>query len=102
MKIVWLSFALVALTGCVSHQGMVVRAVQGTDGEQLSLRVAHRIAYDGAGWFILPDGTRAAADPQGGFVLPNGLSASPDGAGGIVISTGARCRGDGPGGYICA
>ena len=102
MKIFWLSLSLAALMGCVAPQTSVVRAVQGTDGEQLSLRVAHRIVYDGAGRFILPNGTRVAADPQGGFVLPNGLSAVPDGTGGLVMSNGVRCRGDGVGGYVCA
>ena len=102
MKILWLPIAMAALTGCVAPQTTVVRAVQGTDGEQLSLRVVHRIVYDGAGWFILPDGTRVAADPRGGFVLPNGLSASPDGRGGVLFSNGVRCGGDGAGGYVCA
>ena len=102
MKKSWLWLALsAALAGCVAPQTSM-RAVQGTDGEQLTLRLNHHIVYDGAGSFILPDGTKVRADPQGGFVLPNGAYAAPDGRGGVVFSNGARCRGDGYGGYVCA
>lgn len=101
MKILWLPLLLsAALAGCVAPQTSV-RAVKAADGEQLTLRVTHRIVYDGRGGFILPDGTRVPADAGGGFTLPNGLYAAPDGAGGVVFSNGARCQGDGTGGYIC-
>jgi hypothetical protein len=46
-------------------------------GVQTGVSPAHpsgskRIARDGEGGFILPDGTRVAADEKGGFRLPNG------------------------------
>jgi len=60
-----------------------------------------RIAYDGAGNFILPDGSIVQGDGSGGFNLPNGTYVAPDGAGGVVLPNGARCISDGGGGYLC-
>jgi hypothetical protein len=102
MKMSWLLLTLsAALAGCVAPR-TGIQAMQGTDGEQLTLQVTHRIVYDGAGTFILPDGVRVAADANGGFVLPNGAYVRPDGTGGVILPNGARCGPDGSGGYICA
>ena len=60
-----------------------------------------RITSDGAGNFILPDGTMVAADDEGGFTLPNGARVAPDGAGGLILPNGARCVSDGARGYVC-
>jgi hypothetical protein len=60
-----------------------------------------RITYNGAGGFVLPDGTLVAAEPGGGFTLPNGARAVPDGGGGITLPNGARCLSDRAGGFIC-
>lgn len=101
MKIVWLVIGVsAALAGCVTPQP-IVRAVPQAEGAPPTLVVSRRIAYDGAGAFILPDGSRVAADPSGGFTLPNGAYAQPDGAGGITLPNGSRCGPDGARGYVC-
>jgi hypothetical protein len=64
------------------------------------LGVSRRIAYDGAGNFILPDGSVAPRDAAGGLTLPNGTHLSPDGAG-LTLPNGARCVPDGAAGYLC-
>jgi len=40
---------------------------------------AKRITYNGAGGYVLPDGTTVAGDASGGFRLPNGTYVAPDG-----------------------
>jgi hypothetical protein len=63
--------------------------------------VAKRITRDGAGGFILPDGTRVAGDQAGGFTLPNGAYVARDEAGDLRLPNGSRCTADGTNGYIC-
>ena len=61
-----------------------------------------RIASDGAGGLILPDGARVALDASGGFVLPNGDYVRRDRSGALTLPNGARCVPDGQrGGYLC-
>ncbi len=101
MKILWSVIGLSAvLAGCVTPQP-VVRAVPQAEGAPPALVVSRRIAYDGAGAFILPDGSTVAADASGGFTLPNGAYAAPDGAGGVILPNGTRCSSDGARGYLC-
>ena len=59
-----------------------------------------RIVEDGAGGYILPDGTRVAADEKGGFRLPNGEYVSAL-ANGLLLPNGKQCPADGAGGYAC-
>jgi hypothetical protein len=94
----------ISLAGCVSPapRGQVVQVaplVQPPAGPQPS--AGRRIAYDGAGSFLLPDGSVVTRDPSGGFTLPNGAYATPDGAGGVILPNGTRCGSDGAGGYLC-
>ncbi|QRM29061.1 hypothetical protein [Microvirga sp. VF16] len=46
---------------------------------------AKHIVSNGAGGYVLPDGTTAAGDGTGGVTLPNGT----------------RCTSDGARGYLC-
>jgi hypothetical protein len=62
---------------------------------------AKRITSNGAGGYVLPDGTTVAGDGSGGFRLPNGAYVAPDGAGGVTLPNGTRCMADGAGGYLC-
>ena len=62
---------------------------------------AKRITYNGAGGYVLPDGTTVAGDASGGFRLPNGVYVAPDGAGGVTLPNGTKCTSDGAGGYLC-
>jgi hypothetical protein len=62
---------------------------------------AKRIAYNGAGGYVLPDGTTAPGDGSGGFRLPNGAYVAPDGTGGVTLPNGTRCTADGARGYLC-
>jgi hypothetical protein len=59
-----------------------------------------RIVEDGAGGYILPDGTRVTADEKGGFRLPNAeyVSALTNG---LLLPNGKQCPADGAGGYAC-
>jgi hypothetical protein len=59
------------------------------------------IAYDGAGNFLLPDGSVVPRDASGGFTLPNGAYATSDGAGGVILPNGTHCGSDRAGGYLC-
>ena len=62
---------------------------------------AKRIAYNGAGGYVLPDSTTAPGDGSGGFRLPNGNYVAPDGAGGVTLPNGTRCTSDRAHGYLC-
>lgn len=62
---------------------------------------AKRIIYNGAGGYVLPDGTTAAGDGSGGFRLPNGAYVAPDGTGGVTLPNGTKCTSDGARGYLC-
>ncbi len=62
---------------------------------------AKRITYNGAGGYILPDGTTVAEDGSGGFRLPNGAYVAPDGTGSVTLPNGTRCTSDGARGYLC-
>jgi hypothetical protein len=62
---------------------------------------AKRITYNGAGGYVLPDGTTVAGDASGGFRLPNGAYIAPDGTGGVTLPNGTRCKSDGARGYLC-
>ena len=63
-------------------------------------RGGKRIVQDGAGGYILPDGTRIAADERGGFRLPNGDYVTAL-ANGLLLPNGTQCPADGAGGYVC-
>jgi hypothetical protein len=60
-----------------------------------------RIANDGAGGLILPDGSRVEIDAQGGFTLPNGDYVRRDRSGALNLPNGSRCLPDGRGGFGC-
>ncbi len=62
---------------------------------------ARRISYNGAGGYVLPDGTTVAGDGSGGFRLPNGAYVAPDATGGVTLPNGTRCTSDGAQGYLC-
>jgi hypothetical protein len=65
---------------------------------------AKYIVYNGAGGYVLPDGTTgttAAGDGSGGFRLPHGAYVAPDGTGGVTLPNGTRCTSDGARGYLC-
>lgn len=62
---------------------------------------AKRIAYNGAGGYVLPDGTTVPGDGSGGFRLPNGAYVAPDATGGVTLPNGTRCTSDGARGYLC-
>ena len=62
---------------------------------------AKRIAYNGSGGYVLPDGTTVAGDGSGGFRLPNGAYVAPDAAGHVTLPNGTRCTPDGAQGYLC-
>jgi hypothetical protein len=62
---------------------------------------AKRITYNGAGGYVLPDGTTVAGDASGGFRLPNGVYVAPDGTGGVTLPNGTKCTSDGARGYLC-
>ena len=93
-----------ALGACVSpasrEQVAVVTGAVAAKPLPAGHGVSRRIAYDGAGNFILPDGSVAPRDAAGGFTLPNGTHLTPDGAG-LTLPNGARCVPDGAGGYLC-
>jgi hypothetical protein len=101
----WLALVLsAALAGCVAPAdrrqaqalppGAMPAGRPPADG-------GRRIVSNGAGGFVLPDGSTVVADAAGGFTLPNGSRAAPDGAGGLILPNGARCVSDGARGYIC-
>ncbi|AMJ62427.1 hypothetical protein [Bosea sp. PAMC 26642] len=60
-----------------------------------------RIANDGAGGLILPDGARVTVDQSGGFELPNGAYVRRDRSGALNLPNGSRCVPDGQRGYLC-
>jgi hypothetical protein len=62
---------------------------------------AKHIASNGAGGYVLPDGTTATGDGSGGFRLPNGAYVAPDGTGGVTLPNCTRCTSDGAHGYLC-
>ena len=84
-----------ALAGCVSPavQQQVQVSPQAPGGR--------RIASDGAGGYILPDGSVVRGDGSGGFTLPNGAYVPANRAGGVTQPNGAQCVTDGAGGYLC-
>jgi hypothetical protein len=60
-----------------------------------------RIANDGQGGLILPDGSRVQMDQAGGFSLPNGDYVRRDASGALNLPNGSRCLPDGRGGFGC-
>ena len=93
---------ITALAGCVSPQPQEQVAASATVGAQPSRPpAARRIASDGAGNFILPDGSVVSGDGSGGFTLPNGAHVAADGSGSVRLPNGAQCVADGAGGYLC-
>jgi hypothetical protein len=62
---------------------------------------ARRINYNGAGGYVLPDGTTVVGDGSSGFRLANGAYVAPDGAGGVTLPNGTRCISDGAQGHFC-
>jgi hypothetical protein len=91
-------FALV-MFGCGSPPPPTPVA-QSAPSTTLSPSGTKRIVEDGAGGYILPDGTRVAADEKGGFRLPNGDYVAPL-ADGLLLPNGVRCKADGVGGHVC-
>ena len=90
---------LTVLSGCMTPEPLAP-VVQDRPTVDAST-VARRITRDGAGGFILPDGTRVAEDQAGGFTLPNGTYVAPDGEGGLRLPNGMRCVPEGATGYAC-
>jgi hypothetical protein len=102
----WLLYILpLALAGCVSsaeREPVQILPPANVPSAGLPAESGGRhIVYNGAGGFVLPDGTSVVADATGGFTLPNGSYAAPDGAGGIILPNGTRCVSDGARGYRC-
>ena len=92
----------VALTGCVSAPPPGPMVPPGMTGPTAPAPAAgRRIAYNGAGGFLLPDRSTVPADPDGGFTLPNGERVVPDGTGGVRLPNRTRCVSDGARGYLC-
>ena len=96
----------ISLAGCVAPatQGQAVRVAPIPPTQTpvgAGSGAGRRIAYDGAGNFLLPDGSVVPRDASGGFTLPNGAYATPDGAGGVILPNGTRCGSDRAGGYLC-
>ena len=102
----WLLYILPwALAGCVSsaerEPEQILPPANVPSGGLPAENGGRHIVYNGAGAFVLPDGTTVVADATGGFRLPNGSYAAPDGAGGITLPNGTRCVSDGARGYRC-
>ncbi len=104
-----------ALSACVSSSGQQqfqpvppanvgdtrATAVAPTPSIALAPSNAKRISYNGAGGYVLPDGTTVPGDGSGGFRLPNGAHVAPDATGGVTLPNGTRCTSDGARGYLC-
>jgi hypothetical protein len=99
MRVLLLCAMVVLVSGCMTPAppASVMQESQFTS----PIPATKRISGDGAGGFILPDGTRVEGDQAGGFTLPNGAYAAPDGRGGLRLPNGVRCPADGAAGYIC-
>ena len=81
-------------SGCSPHPPELT--VQSPSSSSAVASGTKRIARDGAGGFILPDGTRVPGDERGGFRLPNGeyVAALADG---LLLPNGGQCLSDGAG-----
>lgn len=92
-------FGFAALgAGCVDSG----RRITAVDPEPAPMAAtAKRIASDGTGGLILPDGARVMVDQTGGFQLPNGDYVRRDRSGALNLPNGARCLPDGRQGYLC-
>jgi hypothetical protein len=93
-----------ALAGCVSpaeREQTQILPPANVPSEGIPARGGRHIVDNGAGGFVLPDGTTAVANAAGGFTLPNGSYVAPDGAGGVILPNGTRCVSDGARGYRC-
>jgi hypothetical protein len=100
----WLVLVLpAALLGCVTPapRQQAVQVAPSAVPSAVGPVARRRISYDGAGNFILPDGSVVPGDGSGGFTLPNGTYVTADGTGGVILPNGARCTSDGAGGYLC-
>ncbi len=101
----YLVFGLVSATlvsGCVRTSGEpALQSPAVALAPAPSAPAGRRIAYDGAGRFVLPNGTKVEADDEGGFTLPNGAYVRPDGRGGVTLPNGTTCTPDGAQGYLC-
>src|SRR5689334_4671882 len=91
---------LTVVSGCMAP-AQPASVAQGRLSIDPRTATSKRITRDGAGGFVLPDGTRVAGDQNGGFTLPNGAYVAPDGQGGLRLPNGVRCMADGTAGYVC-
>ncbi|MDF2810310.1 MAG: hypothetical protein K0S56_1341 [Microvirga sp.] len=94
------------LSGCASSAGQQAQPlppanIADTRATAAAPSKAKRIIYNGAGGYVLPDGTTVADDGSGGFRLPNGAYVAPNGTGGVTLPNGANCTSDGARGYLC-
>jgi hypothetical protein len=97
----WFVLALVMMvSGCMAP-APPEPILQARPSTGPSMATTKRITRDGAGGFILPDGSRVAEDQAGGFTLPNGAYVAPDGDGNLLLPNGVRCVSDGATGYVC-
>jgi hypothetical protein len=94
---------LLVLGGCTFplDKGLLIASPEPDVTSPPAARSGKRIVFDGAGSFILPDGTSVVADAAGGFTLPNGAYVARDETGSVTLPNGAQCASDGSGGYIC-
>jgi hypothetical protein len=92
-------FGFAALgAGCIDSG----RRITAIDPEPAPMSAtSKRIASDGAGGLILPDGARVEVDQSGGFELPNGAYVRRDRSGALNLPNGSRCVPDGRSGYLC-
>jgi len=99
MRLLVVLTALVPMSACMAPPPPTPVAVQQPlSGADPSTR---RIMRDGAGGFILPDGTRVIGDQAGGFTLPNGEYVAAEGTGALRLPNGVRCVSEGAAGYVC-
>lgn len=99
MRLFLVLATLVPMSACMALPPPTPTVVQEPlSGPNSSTR---RITRDGAGGFILPDGTRVAGDQAGGFTLPNGEYVAAEGTGALRLPNGVRCISEGAAGYVC-
>lgn len=107
-RLLFAALCATALSGCVQRTVIVEETV----AYPVATRAApvgpmepdpnvKRIANDGQGGLILPDGTRVTVDSSGGFELPNGAYVRRDARGGLNLPNGTRCFPDSGSGYVC-
>src|SRR5919112_54671 len=95
MRLCLALFPMIALAGCVAPGPPEQLAASTAVGSPTTRPPAgRRIASDGAGNFILPDGSVVSGDGSGGFTLPNGAYVAADGSGSVRLPNGATCVSD--------